>query len=166
MAERNWQKETRLDMEHIDGTLCDMTATKSADPSWWRSGTFQGQNLRTALAKRDVTTVFGFLRSRGWSRSTVAAATGLSESRVREIAQGKRIVTSYDVLERIATGLRIDRELMGLGYSGAESSVPAFLAEISEAHTAGYRDFDYGTTRTLPYIPRIRDRRAILAPAR
>jgi len=47
----------------------------------------------------------------------IGAATGLSETRVREIAQGKQRVGSVEVLERIADGLEIDRGWVGLAYT-------------------------------------------------
>jgi transcriptional regulator with XRE-family HTH domain len=88
-----------------------------ADPGWWRRGTFEGQPISQILRRRDVTSLFRFLKRRGWSRAAIAAATGLSETRVRQICQARQQVTSYDVLERIAAGLQIDRGLIGLGYS-------------------------------------------------
>ncbi|MEJ3751038.1 hypothetical protein WEI85_48485 [Actinomycetes bacterium KLBMP 9797] len=60
--------------------------------------------------------LFRFLKTRGWSRAALAAATGLTETRVRAVAQGKQQITSYDVLERIASGLKIERGLLGLAY--------------------------------------------------
>jgi tetratricopeptide (TPR) repeat protein len=68
------------------------------------------------LRQRDVTSLFRFLKRRGWSRAAIAAATGLSETRVRQICQARQQVTTYEVLERIAAGLRIDRGLIGIGY--------------------------------------------------
>ncbi|MEV0344919.1 lantibiotic dehydratase [Nonomuraea sp. NPDC050680] len=41
-----------------------------------------------------------------------------------------------------------------------------FLAEAADARSAVYRPFDHGAARTLPYLPRIRYRRTILAAAR
>ncbi|WP_431932788.1 lantibiotic dehydratase [Nonomuraea jabiensis] len=41
-----------------------------------------------------------------------------------------------------------------------------FLAEIAGARGAVYRPFNYGAARTLPYLPRIRYRRTVLAAAR
>ncbi|RCG29469.1 lantibiotic dehydratase [Sphaerisporangium album] len=41
-----------------------------------------------------------------------------------------------------------------------------FLAEIADARSAVYRPFSYGAARTLPYLPRIRYQRTILAAAR
>lgn len=41
-----------------------------------------------------------------------------------------------------------------------------FLAEVADARSAVFRGFDLGAARTLPYVPRIRYRRTVLAPAR
>ncbi|MEU6789900.1 lantibiotic dehydratase [Nonomuraea angiospora] len=41
-----------------------------------------------------------------------------------------------------------------------------FLAEVADARSAVYKPFNYGAARTLPYLPRIRYRRTILATAR
>jgi transcriptional regulator with XRE-family HTH domain len=93
-----------------------MRALRQADPTWWRTGAFDGRQMRDILRRRDIGTVFRFLRARGWSRASIAAATGLTETRVREICQGQQRVTSYEVLERVADGFNIDRGLLGLGY--------------------------------------------------
>ncbi|TDW24136.1 helix-turn-helix domain-containing protein [Kribbella kalugense] len=85
------------------------------DPHWWTSGVHGGRPLRDCLAEQDIKTLFLFLRDRGYSRSALAAASGLTETRVRSISQGKQLVTSYDVLLRIADGFGIDRGLLGVG---------------------------------------------------
>lgn len=41
-----------------------------------------------------------------------------------------------------------------------------FIAEVAGARCADLRPFDFGAARVLPYVPRIRYRRAILSPAR
>ena len=41
-----------------------------------------------------------------------------------------------------------------------------FIAEVASARSAFWGPFDYGAARTLPYIPRLRHGRTILAPAR
>lgn len=41
-----------------------------------------------------------------------------------------------------------------------------FLTEVADARSAVFRGFDLGAARTLPYVPRIRYRRSVLAPAR
>ncbi|WP_328383662.1 tetratricopeptide repeat protein [Micromonospora zamorensis] len=83
-------------------------------PQWWNEGTYRCVAMRVHLARHDIGAVFGFLKERGFSWSSVAAATGLGASRVSEIAAGRRIVTDYAVLERIAEGLLIPRHYMGL----------------------------------------------------
>uniref|UniRef100_UPI001BD07271 helix-turn-helix domain-containing protein n=1 Tax=Rhizomonospora bruguierae TaxID=1581705 RepID=UPI001BD07271 len=85
------------------------------DPGWWDTASFEGRPVAASLEDRDVSAVLRFLRSRGFSRARLAALTGLSETRVRQIAQGRQRVTSYEVLERFATGLRIPRWYLGIG---------------------------------------------------
>lgn len=96
---------------------------RQVDPSWWSGGSFEGRSVLDVLKDRDVGAVFRFLKARGWSRAAIAGATGLTETRVRAISQGKQQITSYEVLERIAEGLRIERGLIGLAFDpsgGAE----------------------------------------------
>lgn len=88
------------------------------DPIWWDSASFEGRPVAAYLAEREISAIFRFLRTRGFSRARLAAMTGLSETRVRQIAQGRQRVTSYEVLERIATGLRIPRQRIGLAEMG------------------------------------------------
>jgi hypothetical protein len=76
----------------------------TVDPQWWVTASYDGRPLPEILRARDIGRLFGFLSSRGWSRSAIAGATGLSETRVREVRQGKQQITSYEVLERIAKG--------------------------------------------------------------
>ena len=83
-------------------------------PQWWHEGTYRGVAIRVYLARHDIGAVFGFLKERGFSWSAIATATGLGASRVSEIAVGRRMVTDYSVLERIAEGLSIPRHYMGL----------------------------------------------------
>ncbi|GLI02998.1 helix-turn-helix domain-containing protein [Phytohabitans aurantiacus] len=90
---------------------------KVAEPSWWTDGSFEDRPVKQVLAIRDLGAVFRFLKTRGWSRAAIASATGLTETRVRAVAQGKQQITSYEVIERIAGGLNIDRGLLGLAYA-------------------------------------------------
>jgi hypothetical protein len=99
-------------------------AVRRPDPRWWPSESFDGCPLRLILRERDITSVFRFLKIRGWSRSAIAAATGMSETRVRAICQARQRVTSYDVLARVADGLLIDRGLLGLAYYDSDSRGP------------------------------------------
>ncbi len=89
------------------------------DPAWWTAGSHRGRPLPEILAARDFGAVFAFLRSRGWSVGALSAATQLDEYPIREIMKGRREVTKYEVIERIARGLGIDRHMCGIGVSPA-----------------------------------------------
>jgi hypothetical protein len=89
------------------------------DGAWWYTASHDGHAVVEALRRRNVAAIFSVLTSRGWSCSAIAAATGLSETRVRAIRQGRQVVIAYDVFERIAVGLNIDRGLMGLAYAAS-----------------------------------------------
>jgi transcriptional regulator with XRE-family HTH domain len=55
------------------------------------------------------------LQRYGISQRRIAALTTQSQSEISEILAGRRVV-SYDVLVRIADGLRVPRGWMGLAY--------------------------------------------------
>ncbi len=88
--------------------------------SWWDIGAWDGRPLRDYLARHDITALFQAVHRRGWSLAAIAAATGLTAGRVSEIAAGKREVTKYAVLARIADGLGIPRHYMGLAYGDTD----------------------------------------------
>jgi formylglycine-generating enzyme required for sulfatase activity len=94
-----------------------MPAQPTIDPDWWEHAIFEGRPLRDYLRARDVGAIFRFLGSRGWSRAAIAAATGLTENRVRAVARGTQQISSCDVLERVSDGLKIDRGMMGLAFT-------------------------------------------------
>jgi hypothetical protein len=77
----------------------------------------EGRPVREVLAARDVGAIFRFLREQGWSLTVLCAATGLSETRIRAVMHQTQRITSYDVFERVALGLRIPRGAMGLAYT-------------------------------------------------
>jgi hypothetical protein len=87
---------------------------RPVDPRWWDDGAFEGRNLRDPLAQRDIGAIFRYLKARQFSWSRVAPMTGLGAGRVSEIARGRRVVSEYAVLERIAVGLGVPRAYMGL----------------------------------------------------
>lgn len=100
-----------------------MAPPRQVDPQWWRAGVLDGRPIPEILRERDVTGLFRFLKTRGWSRAAIASAAGLSETRIRAICLGTQQVTSYEVLERIAAGFNIDRGLLGLAYTPADTVV-------------------------------------------
>jgi len=76
---------------------------------------WQGQDMRSALAVRDLGTVFRLLQKHGVSQRAIAGLTGMSSSEVYEVLRGRRVM-AYDVLGRVADGLGIDRGYLGLAY--------------------------------------------------
>ncbi|MBR7827804.1 AAA family ATPase [Actinospica sp. MGRD01-02] len=92
-----------------------MIARQSVDPAWWDHEQVNGVGMRQILADRDIGTVFKFLHNRGWSWAAIAQATDIGEQRIREIANGRRRIENYDVYVRIASGLQIPRDYLGVG---------------------------------------------------
>jgi transcriptional regulator with XRE-family HTH domain/tetratricopeptide (TPR) repeat protein len=109
------------------------------DPGWWDTASIDGRPLRDVLAGRDMTALFRFLRRRGLSRARIAGLTGLSETRVRQIWQGRQQITSYEVLERLAHGLGIPRGYLGLGYTdAADTAAPVPAQSVDPADDPGF----------------------------
>ncbi|SEF38109.1 thiopeptide-type bacteriocin biosynthesis domain-containing protein [Amycolatopsis pretoriensis] len=70
-------------------------------------------------------------------------------------------------LVQISTGRRvIPRVPHALDTSVQSPPLARFLAEVADARSAVFRGFDLGAARVLPYVPRIRYRRTVLAAAR
>src|SRR5215468_6872473 len=78
------------------------------DPLIWAR-----EDMRRALAERDIRTVYKLLQRFGVSQRRIAARTEQSQSEVSEIIAGRRVI-AYDVLVRIADGLGVPRGWMGL----------------------------------------------------
>jgi transcriptional regulator with XRE-family HTH domain len=100
------------------------------DPALW-----QRQDMRAALAARDIAGVFRLLQRVGVSQRRIAALTGQSQSEISEILGGRHVV-SYDVLARIADGLGVSRGHLGLAYDDTTArlvgAAPAPAAEEDE----------------------------------
>src|SRR4051812_22302601 len=80
-----------------------------------QAGTWQRQDMRQALAVRDLGAVFRLLQKQGVSQRTIAGLVGMSSSEVYEVLRGRRVM-AYDVLVRVADGLGIDRGYLGIAY--------------------------------------------------
>jgi transcriptional regulator with XRE-family HTH domain len=98
--------------------------------------TWQGVEMRRALAVRDLATVFRILQRIGVTQRAIAAATGLAASEVHEVLRGRRVM-AYDVLCRIADGLGTPRGYLGLAYDAETDALVGGAAPGSE--TAGGR---------------------------
>ncbi|HWR46936.1 MAG TPA: helix-turn-helix transcriptional regulator [Pseudonocardiaceae bacterium] len=72
--------------------------------------------MRVALARRDISEVYRLLGAAGVSQRQIAALTGQNQSEISDIKQGRQ-VQAYDLLARIADGLRIPHGYMGLAYT-------------------------------------------------
>jgi transcriptional regulator with XRE-family HTH domain len=90
------------------------------------------QEMRNALAAREVSTIYKLLRRKGVSQRQIAAMTGQSQSEVSEILKGRQVM-AYDVLVRIADGLGVPRGYMGLAYDEVTAARVAETREAPEA---------------------------------
>ncbi|QKW21103.1 hypothetical protein HUT16_20400 [Kitasatospora sp. NA04385] len=86
----------------------------------------------TACAARDFARIFQLAKSRGgFHPSRIARACELTPSRVGEVIAGKRKITNMTVIERIADGLRIPGDMLGLAIRSWER--PAVPVQDSAA---------------------------------
>ena len=76
---------------------------------------FEQAEMRRALMQRDIGLVYRELMRFGLSQRLIAYYTMQSQSEISEVLTGRRI-SSYDVLERIYTGLHIPPGHMGMAY--------------------------------------------------
>jgi len=134
----------------IAGTSTSPVAVKPPppiDPALW-----QREDVRRVLAAHDIAALYQVLKDdAGLTQRQMAELTGQSQSEVSEILQGRRVL-AYDLLVRIAQGLRIPRELMGLG-TGASGGA-AVSADDAYSEVDGSRD---------PEVEEEMRRRALLA---
>jgi transcriptional regulator with XRE-family HTH domain len=73
------------------------------------------EDLKRALAEHDFSAAFTLLKKYGGlSQNRIAAACGLTPGKVSTIIKGSHQVTSYEVIARIADGLRIPGHMLGL----------------------------------------------------
>ncbi len=101
--------------------------SSSIAPEAW-----EDQEMRNALAAREVSSIYKQLRRRGVSQRQIAAMTGQSQSEVSEILKGRQVM-AYDVLVRIADGLGVPRGYMGLAYDEVTAQKIAETRETPEA---------------------------------
>jgi len=127
--------------------------TPPIDPALYRR-----EHVRRVLAERDIGGLFRVLRDdAGLNQRTIAGLVGMSQSAVSEILKGRK-VRDVTVLERIAKGLGIPREYMGLSYgerdayAGDEAPQSGAAQEVDEA--VQRRDvIAVGALATLGFVP-------------
>src|SRR5919198_5136255 len=93
---------------------------------------WEKQEMRNALAAREVSPVYRLLRRTGVSQRQIAAMTGQSQSEGSEILKGRQVM-AYDVLARIADGLGVPRGYMGLAYDEATEIQVVGAADAQQA---------------------------------
>lgn len=108
-----------------------------AIPVWaWKR-----EEIRRILQERDIAGLLRFAqRYGGASQTRLAAATGIAQGRISEILNGRKRVTSFEVVERIADGLGMPdqaRMLFGLAplnlaiLTGDSTAATASTAQLS-----------------------------------
>jgi transcriptional regulator with XRE-family HTH domain len=85
---------------------------------------FERDDVRAALAARDIGAVYRLLGQAGVSQRRIAQLTGQSQSEVCEILKGRQVRDVW-VLERIADGLGVPRAWMGLSYGEEGPDTPS-----------------------------------------
>lgn len=98
-------------------------------------------DMRNACRRRDVAGILRAVqRGTGASQTQLAMTTGILQGRVSEILRGARIVTAFEVFERVADGLAMPDEtrmLLGLAPvhpSGLDHLGPLGSAELLAAY--------------------------------
>jgi transcriptional regulator with XRE-family HTH domain len=112
---------------------------------------WQQQDMRRALAARDLGTVFRLLQRHGISQRRIAALTGMSSSEVYEVLRGRRVM-AYEVLCRVADGLGAARGYLGLAY---DEETAELLELPAEGATSGSDDDRDGGRALLAYAAEV-----------
>ncbi|MFN2496251.1 MAG: hypothetical protein ABR608_10145, partial [Pseudonocardiaceae bacterium] len=87
----------------VGAPTADGENAPAVDPALYRR-----EDVRRILAAHDIGALYRILKDAG-------VLTGQSQPEVSEILAGRRVL-AYNLLVRIAAGLGVPRELMGLGY--------------------------------------------------
>jgi len=127
---------------HADRIAAILAGTPAAgsEPPSIDPALYQRDDVRAVLAVHDITALYRALKGVGLTQRQIAELTGMQQSEVSEIVAGRKVM-AYDVLVRIAEGLRIPRKLMGLSYGnsgayGEGGTVPSAeeVAEMLRRH--------------------------------
>jgi transcriptional regulator with XRE-family HTH domain len=87
--------------------------------------------VRAALATRDIGTLYRLLKRLGLSQRKIAGLTGQTQSEVCEILSGRQVLNVL-VLERIADGLGIPRARIGVSYGEKGPDLTSIAEEWSD----------------------------------
>lgn len=99
---------------------------------------YHRDDVRPVLAVLDIGALYRVLQGAGVSQRQIAGLTGQSQSEVSDIVAGRRRVENYHLLQRIAAGLGIPPERMGLSWWGPEGTYCGVdtVAELPEGVSA------------------------------
>ena len=124
-------------------------------------------DLRRALREHDFAAAFRILQQHtGMSQARIGAACGLTQGKVSLIMGGSTLVTSFDVMARIADGLRIPGELIQLSPRPWEVARPPSVASPQDpprpgAETSWQGDATITMAHQLAGSDLMMDRRAL-----
>jgi thiopeptide-type bacteriocin biosynthesis protein len=115
-----------------------------------------------------------FARTENLARSTALPLPALSVSEHpvrRELIPLNDLAVGGDAQGLYLVSLSRRRAVEPVAFTAVESAnamhpLARFLIEISKARAAAILPFDWGAARTLPFLPRLRHGRIVLAPAR
>ncbi|MGQ0776326.1 MAG: helix-turn-helix domain-containing protein [Pseudonocardiales bacterium] len=83
---------------------------------------YNRDDVRRVVVALDIGALYRILGEVGISQRQIAALTGQSQSEVSDIVAGRRKVENHQLLKRIAKGLGIPRERMGLSWWGPDGT--------------------------------------------
>jgi transcriptional regulator with XRE-family HTH domain len=91
-------------------------SVEATSPTILRAIVLDRVNVRSALRERDFGALFRAMRQhQGATQAQIAAATGLSQGRISKLMTDPQMrIAHIEVIERIADGLKIPGELLGL----------------------------------------------------
>jgi transcriptional regulator with XRE-family HTH domain/tetratricopeptide (TPR) repeat protein len=110
---------------------------------------YQRADLRKILAGWDIAALYRVLTEEGgFSQRQIAARTGQRQSEVAEILSGRRgLVENHRVLRRIAAGLEIAPEMMGLSWWGPAGAYHGPAGGYPEGGTSAPEGVNAGMLR-------------------
>lgn len=127
-----------------------MTAT---NPGPLPAGILDRVDVQRALAEHDFAAFFALLKKYGGiSQNKIAAACSLTPGKVSQVVNGAQQITSFEVVSRIADGLRIPGKLLGLAERPWESRGEAPEETIVEGVSVDGTDDDMPWRRETTVI--------------
>jgi transcriptional regulator with XRE-family HTH domain len=122
----------------------------ATNPGPLPSDVLNRDDLRRALAEHDFAAAFSLIKKwGGLSQNRIAAACQLTPGKVSTIMSGQQQVTSFDVIRRIADGLRIPGWMVGLAERPWEAELNTAAPPPTPLATRSRSDAPWRTTATV-----------------